>query len=150
MDLLHHSFGFNLFCHYLGIVFQHFRKLCLAKDDWWGSNTWSAQMIHINPVLKMVYLSQDNTFWYFLISQNATRYFCSICPGTGRPDTQPDRPITVWLRHGSVPQPEDQAGADGGLPRGGHGYGDRGAPPLHQRHGDGPGALRHHGDWWKS
>ena len=40
-------FGFSFFRHFLGITFQLFELLCLAKDHWWGLSTWNAHMVHI-------------------------------------------------------------------------------------------------------
>ena len=40
-------FGFILFMALLGITFQLFKLLCLAKDHWRGFGTRNAHMVHI-------------------------------------------------------------------------------------------------------
>ena len=58
VDLLHLSFGCNLFW-YLGITFQSFTLLCLAKNHCCGFNSRNVHMVHIAISLhfEMVYPS---------------------------------------------------------------------------------------------
>ena len=51
--------GFSLFRHLLGITFQLFKQLCLAKDHWRGFSTRNAHMVHIVNLIrfKMMYTS---------------------------------------------------------------------------------------------
>ena len=47
LGLLHNPFLLQLVLTLLGITFQLFKLLCLAKDYWRGFNTRNAQMAHI-------------------------------------------------------------------------------------------------------
>ena len=40
-------FGFSLFRHFWGILFQLIKLLCLAKDHWRGFSTRNAYIVHI-------------------------------------------------------------------------------------------------------
>ena len=47
VGLLHHPFWLYLVLALLGIPFQHFKLLSLAKDHWRGFSTRNAHMVHI-------------------------------------------------------------------------------------------------------
>ena len=60
--------GFSWFRHFLGITFQHFKLLCLAKDHWRGFSTWNVHMVHVvNQIrIKMAYASKKKSLFIFL------------------------------------------------------------------------------------